>query len=70
MAPQIEASSPVRIDLAGGWTDVGPYPTDFGGEVVNFAINRYVRVTGEPGSEAKDVESVFEVPRGVRPRDE
>jgi D-glycero-alpha-D-manno-heptose-7-phosphate kinase len=64
MGPQIEASSPVRIDLAGGWTDVGPYPTDFGGEVVNFAINRYVRVTGEPGSEAKDVESVFEVPRG------
>ncbi|MBM67525.1 MAG: hypothetical protein CMB39_03660 [Euryarchaeota archaeon] len=64
MAPQIVASAPVRIDLAGGWTDVGPYPTDFGGEVVNFTINRYVRVTGEPGSEAKDVESAFEVPRG------
>ena len=64
MAPQIEASAPARVDLAGGWTDVGPYPTDFGGEVVNFAINRHVRATGEPGSEAKDVESVFEVPRG------
>ncbi len=64
MAPQIEASAPVRVDLAGGWTDVGPYPNDFGGEVVNFAINRYVRVSGNSGSEARDFESTFEIPRG------
>ncbi|MBM47409.1 MAG: hypothetical protein CMB35_02180 [Euryarchaeota archaeon] len=64
MAPQIEASAPVRVDLAGGWTDVGPYSDDFGGEVVNFAINRYVRVTGNPGSETGDFESNFEIPRG------
>jgi D-glycero-alpha-D-manno-heptose-7-phosphate kinase len=64
MEPQIEASAPVRVDLAGGWTDVGPYSNDFGGEVVNFAINRYVRVTGTPGSEARDFGSTFETPRG------
>ena len=38
------ASAPIRLDLAGGWTDVGPYPYDFGGEVVNFAINQRVKV--------------------------
>ena len=27
-----ESSAPLRVDLAGGWTDVPPYPTDFGGE--------------------------------------
>ncbi len=43
---------------------MGPYSDDFGGEVVNFAINRYVRVTGNPGSETGDFESNFEIPRG------
>lgn len=32
------ARSPVRIDLAGGWTDTPPYSTTFGGNVVNLAI--------------------------------
>ena len=55
------ASAPIRLDLAGGWTDVGPYPYDFGGEVVNFAIN--LRVTAELNPPS-DIEVVFPVQRG------
>lgn len=37
--------APVRIDLAGGWTDVPPFADREGGAVVNIAINRYTGVT-------------------------
>ncbi len=30
--------SPVRLDLAGGWTDTPPYCLEFGGAVVNVAV--------------------------------
>ena len=33
------ARSPVRIDVAGGWTDTPPYSLMEGGQVVNIAIN-------------------------------
>ena len=33
------ARSPVRIDIAGGWTDTPPYCLMEGGKVINFAIN-------------------------------
>ena len=33
--------APVRLDLAGGWTDVPPFAEREGGAVVNLAINRY-----------------------------
>ncbi|MEG1564142.1 MAG: bifunctional fucokinase/fucose-1-phosphate guanylyltransferase [Bacteroides sp.] len=36
--------SPVRIDLAGGWTDTPPYSLFAGGNVVNFAIE----LNGQP----------------------
>lgn len=42
------ARAPVRIDLAGGWTDVPPYSTDRGGAVVNAAITRYAYATIRP----------------------
>jgi D-glycero-alpha-D-manno-heptose-7-phosphate kinase len=32
------ASAPVRLDFAGGWTDVAPFATEEGGVVVNAAI--------------------------------
>ena len=41
-----------------------PYPTDFGGEVVNFAINRRVRVRKREEVEDSDLEFDFPVPRG------
>ena len=40
---------------------MGPYPSDFGGEVVNFAINLRVTVEANPQS---DVKVSFPVPRG------
>ena len=33
--------APVRIDFAGGWTDVPPFSAEVGGYVVNAAITRY-----------------------------
>ena len=35
--------SPVRIDVAGGWTDTPPYSLYSGGSVVNLAIDVYKR---------------------------
>lgn len=37
------AMAPVRLDLAGGWTDVPPFSTREGGVVVNAAINLFAR---------------------------
>ena len=59
-----ESSAPLRVDLAGGWTDVPPYPTEFGGEVVNFAINHRVRVKKSEILGDSDLEFDFPVPRG------
>jgi galactokinase/mevalonate kinase-like predicted kinase len=33
------ARSPVRFDLAGGWTDTPPYTNRYGGQVVNLAVD-------------------------------
>jgi galactokinase/mevalonate kinase-like predicted kinase len=33
------ARAPVRVDIAGGWTDTPPYTLREGGEVVNVAVN-------------------------------
>ena len=42
------ARSPVRVDFAGGWTDVPPFSTEVGGFVVNACINRYAYATALP----------------------
>lgn len=34
--------APVRIDFAGGTTDISPFKDDYGGCILNAAINRYV----------------------------
>lgn len=39
------ARAPVRIDLAGGWSDVPPFSAEAGGAVVNVAISRYSYAT-------------------------
>ncbi|TVR51598.1 MAG: hypothetical protein EA425_06690 [Puniceicoccaceae bacterium] len=38
------ARSPVRLDLAGGWTDTPPYCFEHGGAVLNLAVN----LNGQP----------------------
>lgn len=38
----VSSRAPVRIDFAGGWTDVPIFARGAGGAVVNAAINRYV----------------------------
>jgi galactokinase/mevalonate kinase-like predicted kinase len=38
------ARAPVRLDLAGGWTDTPPYTLRHGGRVVNLAVN----LNGQP----------------------
>lgn len=38
------ATAPVRLDLAGGWTDVPPFSAREGGVVVNAAIGLHARV--------------------------
>lgn len=38
------ARSPVRLDLAGGWTDTPPYCIEFGGQVLNVAVD----INGQP----------------------
>lgn len=37
----IRSRAPLRIDLAGGWTDVPAYAARYGGAVVNIAITLY-----------------------------
>lgn len=39
------ARVPLRIDLAGGWTDVPAFADAEGGAVVNFTIDRYVHAS-------------------------
>ena len=41
---KILVTAPVRIDISGGWPDSDPYRNDFGGVVINGAIN--LRVSG------------------------
>jgi galactokinase/mevalonate kinase-like predicted kinase len=38
------ARSPVRLDLAGGWSDTPPYCLEFGGKVLNVGVN----INGQP----------------------
>jgi len=38
----IKVKAPVRLDFAGGTTDISPFTHKYGGAVLNSAINRYV----------------------------
>lgn len=57
----VHASAPVRLDFAGGWTDVPPFATTNRGVVVNAAISLRAQVTLEPSTaryhlEARDLD--------------
>lgn len=44
------AAAPVRLDFAGGWTDVPPFSSREGGTVVSAAIGLYARAEVVPGA--------------------
>lgn len=44
----VRARAPVRVDLAGGWTDVAEFAQEAPGAVVNVAINQWTYVTLKP----------------------
>ncbi len=37
-----KVKAPVRIDFAGGTTDISPFKDEYGGAVLNAAINKYI----------------------------
>ena len=49
MSDAFGAAAPVRLDLAGGWTDVPPFSAKEGGLVVSAAIGLYARAEVRPG---------------------
>ena len=53
--------APLRVDLAGGWTDLAPYTHDHGGEVVNFTIDKWVTATPDGDG---NIDFKFDVPAG------
>lgn len=42
---KIRSRAPIRMDFAGGWTDVPPFSKREGGAVINATINRYTYAT-------------------------
>lgn len=59
------AKAPVRIDLAGGWSDAPPFCEQVGGDVVNIAINHYAHANLDIDSEGKlSVSYTCDVPVG------
>jgi D-glycero-alpha-D-manno-heptose-7-phosphate kinase len=66
----IRAAAPVRLDFAGGWTDVPPFADREGGVVVNAAIGLRVEAEFEPGGAgillvAEDLNIAARVDRAV-----
>jgi D-glycero-alpha-D-manno-heptose-7-phosphate kinase len=63
----IRAAAPVRLDLAGGWTDVPPYSVREGGVVVTAAVQLYAHAVVRRGGPryrlvAQDLGEEIEVP--------
>jgi D-glycero-alpha-D-manno-heptose-7-phosphate kinase len=61
----IRARIPVRIDFAGGWTDVHHFSGREGGAVVNAAINHYVDGAAFADGERVHLEYDMAVPKGA-----
>ncbi|HEX7023289.1 MAG TPA: hypothetical protein VF187_00605 [Gemmatimonadales bacterium] len=55
--PCYRSSAPVRLDFAGGWTDVDPFASEERGVVVNAAIELRAEVELRPGGDDYRVES-------------
>jgi D-glycero-alpha-D-manno-heptose-7-phosphate kinase len=61
----VRATAPLRLGLAGGGTDLGPYSDEFGGSVLNVSIDLYAtciieeQANGEVCFEAADMNQKF-----------
>src|SRR5690606_41827836 len=69
LGPKVTATAPVRLDFAGGWTDVPPFSDREGGGVVNAALDLRVEAGFEPGREglllrAEDLRQAAPAPGG------
>ena len=65
--PVVRAAAPVRLDFAGGWTDVPPYSAREGGVVVSAAVQLYAHAEVRQGGSsyrlvAEDLGEEIEVP--------
>ena len=50
MSDLYRAAAPVRLDFAGGWTDVPPFSAREGGVVVSAAIGLYAHAEVRPAA--------------------
>jgi D-glycero-alpha-D-manno-heptose-7-phosphate kinase len=67
MTRVFRAAAPVRLDFAGGWTDVPPFSTREGGVVVSAAIGLHAHAEVHPGGEglrltAEDLDASLTLP--------
>lgn len=65
--PAFRAAAPVRLDLAGGWTDVPPFSAREGGVVITGAIRLFARAEVQLGGSgfrlvSEDLHDELEVP--------
>lgn len=54
----IQITAPVRIDISAGWSDADPFRSEFGGAVLNAAINWRVKATLHHGKLTTSLEKV------------
>lgn len=67
MSGAVTVRAPLRLDFAGGWTDVPPFSAEVGGSVVNAALGLYATARWEPGGGtvricSHDLEATREAP--------
>lgn len=54
----IKVTCPVRIDISAGWSDAAPFVTEFGGAVLNAAIDQRISATLKDGKLISSLEKV------------
>jgi D-glycero-alpha-D-manno-heptose-7-phosphate kinase len=57
---RLKTRAPVRIDFAGGWTDVPVFSEALGGAVLNAAISQYVHGELEIGPQGQGIRITYE----------